>query len=229
MDGQPDSGQPDSGLAAAGAPALRRTSGRPPQQRAIATRDGIASAAAEHFNTVGYAAASINEILTGTGHSKGALYHHFASKKALAQHLVHLWSTVLVETLSGVTDAEEPAVRQVVSIQRRLAAVIAQDHIARAGMLLSLEQAVDEHAKVYTAWTNAITVIIERAIQAGQLDRAAVQSRLGESLCAGFVGAVHVATSLGESDTISRRVDDLLTLWLGNNPTTVAAASGETP
>lgn len=221
-------GQPDSGLAAAGAPATRRTSGRPPQQRAIATRDGIVSAAAEHFNTVGYAAASINEILAGTRHSKGAMYHHFASKKALAQYLVQLWNTVLVETLSRVADAEEPAVRQVVSIQRRLAVVIAQDHIARAGMLLSLEQAVDEHAKVYTAWTSAVTVIAERAIHTGQLDCAAAHSRLGESLCAGFVGAVHVATSLGESDTISRRVDDLLILWLGDNPTTAAAESGET-
>jgi hypothetical protein len=53
-------------------------------------------------------------------------------------------------------------------------------------MLLSLEQAVDEHAKVYTAWTSALTVIADQAIRTGQLDRAAAQSRLGESLCARF-------------------------------------------
>ena len=211
------------------APPSRQRRWRTPQQRAIATREGIASAAAEHFNTVGYGAASINEILAGTGSSKGAMYHHFPSKKALAQYLVHLWSTVLVDTLARVTSTGEPAVRQVASIQRRLATVVAQNHIARAGLLLSLEQAVDEHAKIYTAWTSAVTVIVDQAIRTGQLDRTAAQSRLGESLCAGFVGAVHVATSLGEPDTISRRVDDLLALWLGGNPTTVAEASGEAP
>lgn len=201
----------------------RRTSQRTPQRRAIATRDTIASAAAEHFNTVGYAAASINEILAGTGNSKGALYHHFPSKKALAQYLVHRWSTVLVDTLKCAAVTDEPAVRQVVSIQRNLATIVAQDHVARAGLILSLERAVDEHAKVYTAWTNAITVIVDQAIRTGQLDRAVAQSRFGESLCAGFVGVVHVATSLGESDTISRRVDDLLKLWLTGVPATTPA------
>ncbi|MFE4500084.1 TetR family transcriptional regulator [Rhodococcus sp. NPDC056743] len=46
-----------------------------------------------------YAAAGINEIRAGTGNSKGALCHHFPSKKALAQYLVQSWSTVLTDTL----------------------------------------------------------------------------------------------------------------------------------
>lgn len=201
-----------------------RTTQRQPQRRAIATRDGIASAAAEHFNTVGYAAASISEILAGTGDSKGAMYHHFSSKKALAQHLVHGWGTVLVDTIADVTAADEPALRQVVSVQRTLAEIITHDHVARAGLLLSLERAVDESAKVYTAWTSAVTVIVKRAMRTGQLDDTTEHSRLGETLCAGFVGAVHVATGLGEPATISRRVDDLLKLWLGSDPALPSAA-----
>lgn len=189
---------------------------RPLQRRAIATRDHIVSAAAEHFNTVGYAATNISDILAGTGTSKGALYHHFPSKKALAQYLVQSWSTVLVGTISRITAADEPPVQQVASIQRELATVVAKDRVARAGMLLCLEQAFDEHAKVYTAWTSALTVIVDQAIRTSQLSDTAAQTRLGESLCAGFVGAIHVATRLGEAETISRRVDDLLTFWLGS-------------
>ncbi len=68
--------------------------------------------------------------------------HHFPSEKALAQYLVHLWSAALVEVLSQVTSTGEPSGRQVASIQRSLATVVAQNRIARAGMLLSLEQAV---------------------------------------------------------------------------------------
>lgn len=222
-------GQTDSDVAAAGAPATWRTSRRAPQQRAIATRDGIASAAAEHFNTVGYAGARITDIVATAGDSKGGMYHHFPSKKALAQYLVNRWGTILVDTIADVTAADEPAPRQVTNVQRTLAAIITRDHVARAGLLLSLERAVDESAKVYTAWTSAITVIVEQATRTGQLDDTAEHSRLAETLCAGFVGAVHVATRLGEPDTISRRVDDLLTLWLGRIEATVAAGAGEVP
>lgn len=196
---------------------------RQPQRRAIATRDGIASAASEHFNTVGYAGARIADIVTTAGDSKGAMYHHFPSKESLAQYLVQGWGTVLVDTIADVTAADEPALRQVVSVQRALAEIITRDHVARAGLILSLERAVDETAKIYTAWTSAVTVIGEHAIRAGQLDDTAEHSRLGETLCAGFVGAVHVATSLGEPETISRRVDDLLMLWLGSEPATAPA------
>ncbi|HEY9314933.1 TetR/AcrR family transcriptional regulator, partial [Williamsia sp.] len=201
-------------------PTRGKTTQRPPQRRAIATRDGIASAAAEHFNTVGYAGTRITDILATAGDSKGAMYHHFPSKESLAQYLVHGWGTVLVDTIADVTTADEPALRQVVSVQRALAEIITRDHVARAGLILSLERAVDETAKVYTAWTSAVSVIVEHAIRTGQLDDTAEHSRLGETLCAGFVGAVHVATSLGEPETISRRVDDLLMLWLGSDPAT---------
>lgn len=208
---------------AARTPTRGRATQRPPQRRAIATRDGIASAAAEHFNTVGYAGARITDILTTAGDSKGAMYHHFPSKESLAQYLVHGWSTVLATTIADVTAADAPALRQVVSVQRALADIITQDHVARAGLILSLERAVDENAKVYAAWTSAVTVIVEHAIRAGQLDDTAEHSRLAETLCAGFVGAVHVATSLGEPETISRRVDDLLKLWLTGVPATPPA------
>jgi AcrR family transcriptional regulator len=151
------------------------------------------------------------------------MYHHFASKEALAQYLVQGWSTVLVDTIADVTAGDEPALRQVANVQRTLAAIITRDHVARAGLILSLERAVDDTAKVYTAWTSAVTVIVEQAIRTGQLDDTAEHSRLGEALCAGFVGAVHVATSLDEPETISRRVDDLLMLWLTGVPATTPA------
>ncbi|MDN5547537.1 MAG: TetR/AcrR family transcriptional regulator [Rhodococcus sp. (in: high G+C Gram-positive bacteria)] len=151
------------------------------------------------------------------------MYHHFPSKESLAQYLVQGWGTVLVDTIADVTAADEPALRQAANLQRALAEIITHDHVARAGLILSLERAVDETAKIYTAWTSAATVIVEHAIRTGQLDDTAEHSRLGETLCSGFVGAVHVATSLGEPETISRRVDDLLMLWLGSDPATAPA------
>lgn len=194
-----------------------RTSGRPLQQRAQVTKDAIIEAAASQFNTVGYAASSVNEIVAQAGSSKGSLYFHFSSKKALAQRLVQVWGDVLTDTITHITTTGEPPHQQVAAIYRELAYRVAQDHQVRAGLLMSLEPAVDESAQVYTAWTSAITVIVEHAVRSGDLGTEAAPPRLGESLCAGFVGAMHVASSLGEPESISRRVEDLLALWPGSN------------
>ncbi|WP_158646729.1 TetR/AcrR family transcriptional regulator [Rhodococcus qingshengii] len=174
---------------------------RPLQSRAIRTRDGIVEAAATHFNSFGYSASKTGDILAQAGSTKGAMYFHFSSKKSLAQHLVQLWCTVLVDTVTRAGATDVSAQGRVAAIFRELARQVAADQVVRAGLLLSLERAVDENAKVYLAWTSAVTVIVEQAIRGGHLDAAVVPERLGESLCAGFVGAVHVARSLGEPET----------------------------
>jgi AcrR family transcriptional regulator len=196
-------------------PSTARTSRHSLQPRAKLTKNRLAEAGAKHFNTVGYAAANINDIITQADSTKGALYFHFPSKKALAQHLVQLWGEILLDTIARVTTTDETTHRQVAAIYRELAHRVTDDQQIRAGLIMSLEPAVDETAQVYTAWTSAVTAIVEHAGTAGDCDAPAVPARLGESLCAGFVGAVHVATALGEPDTISRRVEDLLALWPG--------------
>ena len=138
--------------------------------------------------TVGYAGARIADIVATTGVSKGSMYHHFPSKESLAQYLVQGSGTVLVDTIADVSTTDEPALHHVASVQRTLAEIITHDHVARAGLILSLEQAVDESAKVYTAWTSAVSVIVEQAIRTGQLDDTAEHSRLAETLVRGFRG-----------------------------------------
>ncbi|GAA2427717.1 ScbR family autoregulator-binding transcription factor [Streptomyces macrosporus] len=53
------------------------------QERGIRTRREVLEAAAEVFAERGYAAATISEILSRAGVTKGALYFHFASKEEL--------------------------------------------------------------------------------------------------------------------------------------------------
>lgn len=54
------------------------------QDRAIRTRHTILVAAASVFEERGYQAATITDILTTAGVTKGALYFHFQSKEDLA-------------------------------------------------------------------------------------------------------------------------------------------------
>ncbi|MEV5878573.1 ScbR family autoregulator-binding transcription factor [Streptomyces sp. NPDC052101] len=59
------------------------------QERAIRTRHAILNAAASVFDERGYEAATIGEILTRAGVTKGALYFHFPSKQALAEGVLN--------------------------------------------------------------------------------------------------------------------------------------------
>jgi AcrR family transcriptional regulator len=47
------------------------------------TRASLIAAAREAFGTVGYAAASMDEMTAAAGLTRGALYHHFGDKKGL--------------------------------------------------------------------------------------------------------------------------------------------------
>ncbi|MFD8655358.1 TetR family transcriptional regulator, partial [Streptomyces mirabilis] len=55
------------------------------QERAVRTRRLILDAAASVFDERGYEAATIGEVLARAGVTKGALYFHFPSKRALAE------------------------------------------------------------------------------------------------------------------------------------------------
>src|SRR5690349_15678517 len=59
------------------------------QERAFRTRRIILEAAAKVFEERGYQAATISEILSAAGVTKGALYFHFESKEQLAQGVLN--------------------------------------------------------------------------------------------------------------------------------------------
>lgn len=61
------------------------------QARGEETRAHILEAALRRFASVGYSAASVDDICSGAGVSKGAFYHHFPSKQALFLELLNEW------------------------------------------------------------------------------------------------------------------------------------------
>ena len=66
------------------------------QERGTRSRQTILEAAARVFDERGYDAASTNDILALSGLTRGALYHHFPSKEAIAAALVAAQSEALV-------------------------------------------------------------------------------------------------------------------------------------
>jgi len=65
------------------------------QQRSEETHAHILDAAVRQFAIAGYNAASVDDICSSAGVSKGAFYHHFPSKQAVFLALLEGWLTMI--------------------------------------------------------------------------------------------------------------------------------------
>ncbi|WP_208722074.1 TetR/AcrR family transcriptional regulator [Rhodococcus qingshengii] len=201
--------------------------GRPPMQpRAKITREAILEVSAALFSKTGYAGTTIDDIVTLAPVTKGAMYFHFSKKESIAREMLGRWSDAVTATVGKAIATGQPADRQVLMIYRELARRTQNEAIIRAGLILSVDQSLSGARATYEAWTAAIEPIVVDASRSGALDCAKSMSRLADTLCAGFVGAVQVAASLDENHTIGRRVDDLLLLWRGTDPATARMVEG---
>ncbi|MCS6995018.1 MAG: TetR/AcrR family transcriptional regulator [Anaerolineales bacterium] len=78
------------------------------QARSEETRTHILEAALRRFASVGYNAASVEDICTAAGVSKGAFYHHFPSKQALFLALLNDWLATLDAGFEAARKANVP-------------------------------------------------------------------------------------------------------------------------
>ncbi|RKE20667.1 ScbR family autoregulator-binding transcription factor [Streptomyces sp. TLI_171] len=104
------------------------------QERGIRSRRAILEAAAEVFDLRGYDAAGTNEILARTGLTRGALYHHFASKEAIAL-------AVLEAHNDGLAVPESTSrLQAVIDLGFAFADRLRTDAVLRASVRLAVEQ-----------------------------------------------------------------------------------------
>ena len=75
------------------------------QSRSEETRTHLLEAALKCFAVHGYNAASIDQICSEAGVSKGAFYHHFESKQGMFMALLESWLADLEQALSPIAAA----------------------------------------------------------------------------------------------------------------------------
>lgn len=201
--------------------------GRPPvQKRAKITREGILEVSANLFSRTGYAGTSVNDIVTASRSTRGAMYFHFSKKESIAVEMLRRWSDAVADTVAKAALTGQPADRQVLMIYRELARLVQAQAIVRAGLILSVDQSLIGAHETYEAWTEALTPVVVDAIRSGALDCEESMSRLADTLCASFIGTVTVATSRNEIKTIKKRVDDVLLMWRGTDPASIRMIKG---
>ena len=176
------------------------------------TKAAIAERAAGLFNRVGYAAASMSDVMAETGLEKGGIYNHFASKQELAlaafQHSVRVVTGHWSEALEGLVGL--PAILTMIRLARKysqsppitggcpyLNAAVESDYGDPA-----LLQAVRAELG---GWEGRIRTHLESAVQAGELavpDSAALAATLvaameGMSLLEGVFRSGEHAARIG--------------------------------
>lgn len=78
------------------------------QHRSEETRVRITDSAIKLFSSRGYTAASVDDICTEAGISKGAFYHHFESKQALFLALLDGWLKTIDNAIDASKDKTAP-------------------------------------------------------------------------------------------------------------------------
>lgn len=159
------------------------------------TRQLILDAAGEEFSVHGYAGAGLNAVVERAGLTKGALFHHFADKLALARGWVGevLGVTVAkawVDPLDGVASLD--AWRAV--YRASCMALEEGDGLGTLVLFVSESGGINVSLKgdleeIFTDWRQAIARLLERGQREGWIHRSiqpAVEAAFLVSTICGF-------------------------------------------
>ncbi|MFC8230730.1 ScbR family autoregulator-binding transcription factor [Streptomyces sp. NPDC057287] len=135
------------------------------QERGTRSRLSILEAAARVFDARGFDAASTNEILASTGLTRGALYHHFPSKEAIAVALLAAHDEALVVPLRQVK------LQSVIDLTFEFAFRLQRDPVLRASVRLAVEQTSFPRPVTtpYEQSSAAILDLLKQAQQQGEI------------------------------------------------------------
>lgn len=176
------------------------------QVRAIRTRRAILSAAAKIFEERGYQAATISEILTSAGVTKGALYFHFQSKEDLAQG-------VLAEQDQQILVPDRTSkVQQIVDVTVLHAYRLQTDPMVRAGVRLSMDQMAHDldRSGPFVRWAEVLTELLETAQAQGELLPHVVPGETADVIVGSFAGIQSMSQAICDYRDLLTRVSNLM-------------------
>ena len=169
------------------------------QVRSEVTRRKILDAAIEVFSEVGYAAAGWGTIIERTGMTKGALYHHFDSKEALASDIIDEGAEVLLSAFRNVCGSASPALENMIHGTFAIANVLSSDKTARAAeqLVAALSGYNDAAGRCCAAWVAEMAAQARRAIAEGDLREDVDPDALSEAVVGAMLGTrmLSIATS----------------------------------
>ncbi|MFE9312738.1 ScbR family autoregulator-binding transcription factor [Streptomyces sp. NPDC006706] len=176
------------------------------QDRAIRTRRTILEAAARVFEERGYQAATIAEILSTAGVTKGALYFHFGSKEQLAQGVLSEQDQqfVIPDRACKLQELTDTVLLHAYRLQ--------SDPMVRAGVRLSMDQHAEglDRSGPFLRWSDVCQRLLEKAQAQGELMPHVVPSVTADVLVGTFAGVQSMSQAVSEYQDLMSRTSVLL-------------------
>ncbi|MFB6814018.1 ScbR family autoregulator-binding transcription factor [Streptomyces sp. NPDC056347] len=176
------------------------------QLRAIRTRQTILSAAAKIFEEHGYQAATISQILTEAGVTKGALYFHFQSKEDLAQGVLAEQDQLII------APARPSKVQEIVDVVMLHAHRLQTDPMVRAGVRLSMDQSARnlDRSGPFLRWAEVGLSLLEQAQAQGELLPHISPAETADVIVGSFAGIQSMSQAVCEYRDLVKRVSALM-------------------
>jgi AcrR family transcriptional regulator len=181
------------------------------QARSEVTRRKIIDAAVQLFNDVGYSNAGLGDIVEHAGLTKGALYHHFSSKEALAVAIIDEGSDILLRTFQGISRSSAPALESMIHGVLVVVELANTDKLVRMGAVLLriFAKFSDVSTLNYGVWLAEMGTQARRAQAEGDLRADIDAQKAGEFIVSAMLGAELVSNAVSGGLDVLERVTEM--------------------
>jgi AcrR family transcriptional regulator len=178
------------------------------QTRSQLTRRKIIEAAVELFNDVGYPNTGLGDIIERVGMTKGALYHHFSSKEALAVAIIEEGSDILLKTFQGISRSSAPALESMIHGVLVVVDLGNTDKLVRMGaVLLRIFAKFSEVSTLnYGVWLAEMGAQARRAQAEGDLRDDIDAQIAGEFIVSAMLGTELISNAVSGGEDLLDRV-----------------------
>ena len=166
------------------------------------TRQKLLEAAFEEIHRHGFRSASLDNILAGTGVTKGAMYHHFANKLELGYAVVdEVIGGPLAESWLGPIRASGNPIDQLQELARQSAANATHERMALGCPLFNLAQEmspIDEGFRqrinaIFDTWRGGFAQALERGQADGHVRPDLEPAKIATFLVSAIEGTIGLA------------------------------------
>jgi AcrR family transcriptional regulator len=178
------------------------------QTRSEVTRRKIIDAAVELFNDVGYTSTGLGDIIERAGMTKGALYHHFNSKEALAVAIINEASDILLRTFQGISRSSAPALESMIHGVLVVVDLSNTDKLVRMGaVLLRIFAKFSEASTLnYSLWLAEMGKEVRRAQAEGDLRADIDPQTAGDFIVSAMLGTELISNAVSGGEDVLERV-----------------------
>lgn len=177
-------------------------------EQSLGIRAEIVAAAAERFGEVGYHGATLREILSRSGVTKGAMYFHFPHKEAVAEAVIAATDAAWIDLLVELRERGWDPLLTLVALTERIADAVRLDPVVRGGVRLLNDAAVSvgEGAAHHRFAEEAVAIRLREAAEAGVLRPTVDVAVLARQIATLMAGHNLICESSGTLDELPARV-----------------------